>query len=431
VAALIGRWAAAALSAASLLLASPGPARAHAGLLSSAPAAGDTLREAPRRLVLRFTEPVEAASSGLVLLGLNSQITLAPRRDPRDVAALVAELPPLGPGGYRVQWRTLSADGHTVEGSFVFFVAGAGPAVGSAPPEHPTERVYTSSVPILASVLRGVGVGALAALAGLLLWMTTSASPADGRVLRVALALAWAAPVLLAAHAVAWAVYARGPGGGEPLGRLLFGTLPGRVEVVRVGLALLALWALALARRPGLALGFAVAAVAATGMTGHSAAIHPAWTVPAKAIHVAAVAVWTGGLAVLLVTARRGGDLRALAVRVSSLSLAAVVALAATGVLQTLLFAPSLGLLARSAYGAVLLAKLAGMAVLVAIGARNRYGLVPRLPAEEARVSLRRAVGWELAVMSLVMLAAGLLAYVPVPRPDPPMAVHNTHAETN
>ena len=203
------------------------------------------------------------------------------------------------------------------------------------------------------------------------------------------------------------------------------------VEAVRAGLALLALWALALARRPGLALVFAAAAVAATGFTGHSAAIHPAWAVPAKAIHVASVAVWTGGLIVLYATARGDADHRALAVRVSSLSFAAVVALAATGVLQTLLFAPNLGLLVRSAYGAVILAKLVGMAVLAAIGARNRYRLVPRLPAEDARASLRRAVGWELGVMALVLLAAGLLAYVPVPRPHPPMAVHNLHAEMN
>jgi putative copper export protein len=291
------------------------------------------------------------------------------------------------------------------------------------------EETGRPALRILAAGVRGLGVGALAALCGLLLFATGLASPED-RTRRLALALAWAAAVLLAAHAVAWAAYARGPGG-EPLRHLLFATLPGRVEVVRAALALLALWALALARRPGLALGFGVAAVAASGPTGHSAAIHPGWTVPAKAIHVAAVAVWAGALAVLSVTARRGDGLRVLAVRVSSLALAAVVVLAASGVLQTLLFAPGLGLLAKSAYGAVLLAKLAGMGVLVAIGARNRYRLVPRLPAEEARTALRRAVGWELVVMSLVLLAAGLLAYVPVPRPDSRVAVQTPHAETN
>jgi copper transport protein len=433
VAALTRRRAGAALAAA-LLLASPGAARAHAGLVSSAPAAGDTLRQAPTRVVLRFTEPVDASSSGLVLLGSNLRITLAPRRDPGDVTALVAALPPLGPGGYRVQWRTLSADGHPVYGSFVFFVAGAGAAVGPAPPEHPLEREVKPSFPVLAAVLRAAGVGSLAALAGVLMMMVASAPPPEARVWRLALALAWAAPALLAAHALAWAAYARGGhgDGGAPLRHLLFETGPGHLEMTRAALALLALWALALARRPGLALGFAALAIVATGLTGHPAALHPAWTVPAKAIHVAAVALWTGGLAVLYLTAARGGDHRALALRVSSLSLAAVVALTVTGAVQAWLFAPSLALLANSTYGAVLLAKLLGMAVLVAIGARNRWRLVPRLPADDARASLRRAVRWELAVMALVLLAAGVLAYVPVPHPHPhPSLAHTTHVETN
>jgi len=428
VAALTRRRAAAALAAA-LLLASPGAARAHAGLVSSAPAAGDTLRQAPTRVVLRFTEPVDASSSRLVLLGSNLRTTLAVRRDPGDVTALVAALPPLGPGGYRMQWRTLSADGHPVDGSFVFFVAGPSAALAPAPAELPEERVSGPPVPVLAAVLRGLGVGALACLAGVLAMMM-SWSASDTRVRRLALALAWAAPVLLAAHAVAWAAYARGAHDGAPLRHLLFETGPGHLEVARAALALLALWALALARRPALALAFAALAVVASGATGHAAAIHPALSIPAKAIHVAALAVWIGGLAVLLLTPRRGDDLRVLAVRVSSLSLAAVVALAASGVLEVLLFAPGLGLLARSAYGALLLAKLVGLGVLVAIGARNRYRLVPRLPAEGARTALRRAVAWELAVMSLVLLAAGLLAYVPVPLPPPPLA-HTTHVETN
>ncbi|MFL5384059.1 MAG: copper resistance protein CopC [Longimicrobiaceae bacterium] len=445
-AALTRGWISAALAAA-LVLASPMAARAHAGLASSAPAAGDTVAAAPRRLLLRFTEPVEAAQSGLVLLTWDGRaVTLVPGRDPEDVAALEASLPALEPGGYRVQWRTLSADGHPVDGSFVFYVGGSGATLAPAPAERAMEEPVSPALLSLAAVLRGLGVGALAALCGLLIFATRDPSTED-RTGRLALALACAAALLLAAHALAWAAYARGTHGGAPLRHLLLETGPGHLELARAALALFALWALALARRPGLALGFAAAAVAASGFTGHAAAIHPALSAPAKAIHVAAVAVWLGGLAALFATLKRDDDPRgpspllpavrekgpgdeghALALRVSSLSLAAVVALAASGVLQALLFAP-LGLLARSAYGAVLLAKLVGMAVLVAIGARNRYRLVPRLPEAGARAALRRSVGWELAVMSLVLLAAGLLAYLPVPRSDPP--THTTHAETN
>lgn len=422
--AALRRWAAAALAAV-LLLAAAGPARAHAGLRSTTPAAGDTVRGSPPRLTLRFTEPVDAAQSGLRLLRPDGTVTvLLPQHDAGDVTAITSQLPPLAPGGYRVEWRTLSADGHPVDGSFVFYVAGDGTAASPRLAPPPAERAETKAappVPLLAAVLRGLGVGALACLVGLLVMVISSAA-GDERVRRLALAMAWAAPLLLAAHALAWAAYARGGHGDghSPLTHLLFQTGPGHLEMSRAALALLALWALALARMPKLALGFALVAVLATGVTGHPAAIHPAWTIPTKALHVAALAVWLGGLAALSTTAREGDGFRAMALRASSLALAAVLLILATGVVETLVLAPSLPLLVKSAYGAVLLAKLLGFAALVAMGARNRFRLVPRLPADDALIALRRSVRWELAVMAMVLLAAGVLAYVPVPRPPEP-----------
>lgn len=424
------RWAAAAFTAA-LLLAGARTADAHAGLVSSTPAAGDTLRSAPARLVLRFTEPVEASSSGIVLLTPDGgALTLPPRRDPADVASLLADLPALGPGGYRVEWRILSADGHPVDGSFVFYLADAHGMATPAPAERALAPPSSPLPRLVAAGLRGLGVGALAALGGLLAFALRFGLGEEPRVRRWMNILSAAGALLLAAHAAAWAVYARGSTS-EPLGTLLTATAPGRVELARAALALLALWAIALARRPGLALAFVAAAVAASGFAGHSLAIHPAWSVPAKALHVAALSVWLGGLVALRLTTRGGEGFRVIAEQVSNLSLAAVLVLAATGVAQTLLFSPGLALLACSAYGAVLAAKLAGMAALLGLGARNRYRLVPALPADGARAALRRSVAWELAVMTFVLLAAGLLAYVPVPRRAPAAAAHPHHPEMN
>src|SRR3712207_7466965 len=73
------------------------------------------------------------------------------RRPPRSTLfpyTTLVRSPVLAPGGYRVQWRILSADGHPVDGSFVFYVAGASPAVAPAPPDRPAERTETSPVPL-------------------------------------------------------------------------------------------------------------------------------------------------------------------------------------------------------------------------------------------------------------------------------------------
>ena len=152
-------------------------------------------------------------------------------------------------------------------------------------------------------------------------------------------------------------------------------------------------------------------------MTGHSAAIHPEWGIPSRALHLLAVAAWLGGL-LWLVTLDQSDPPAAIAEahRTSSVALAAVIVVIFSGVVQTRLFLPVWGDLVHSQYGLIVLAKVAGVAVLVLFGAHHRFRVLPRLTdaaiAEGFPVSLRR----EIAVMSLLVLLGGLLAYLSPPR---------------
>jgi putative copper export protein len=85
---------------------------------------------------------------------------------------------------------------------------------------------------------------------------------------------------------------------------------------------------------------------------GHSAAIGATWSAPAKAIHLAAAAAWLGGLLWLLTIDRTTRDDRFMreASRVSRVALISVIAVALSGVLQALLFAPSIRELIESRY---------------------------------------------------------------------------------
>ena len=247
--------------------------------------------------------------------------------------------------------------------------------------------------------------------------------------------LSLAAPLLLAAHAAAWVVTVSpehalaGAGAAEALAGAT-----GRVELWRTGLALLALWALSLARRPRLALAFAVGALVVSGASGHPAAISPLWAEPAKAVHLLAGAAWLGGLLWLLATRPAGPDPRAAAAftvetgRVSSVALAAAILVALSGAVQAWLFLASPGDLVRSTYGALTLAKIAGLLVLVAFGAHHRRRVLPRLaaPAGDASVARRftTTLRAELAVMAVVVLLGGLLAFVPPPAAPMPDALH-------
>jgi putative copper export protein len=160
----------------------------------------------------------------------------------------------------------------------------------------------------------------------------------------------------------------------------------------------------------------AIVALLVSGDLGHSAAIHPAVAIPTKVVHLLAGATWLGGLLWIALAdgtlPRYDDGVR----RISGLALVAAIVVAASGILQMFLFLPSARSVVDSAYGLLALAKVAGLVILVLFGAYHRYRLVPRLLVG-ASVPLRSSVRGELAVMLLVVLIGGVLAYVPPGRP--------------
>lgn len=399
----------------------PRSALGHTRLIASSPAAGDTLAASPATIRLEFSGPVEAALSEIRLIAADGQsFRLAARVAPGETRALEARVPVLRPGAYRVAWRVVAADGHPIADSFVFYFAPAGSAGGTAgaefrpPPEPAAAKVAGRSRWVATAGLRGLATGALMALAGTLLFVVRMEPATSPPAIRISRALMIAAPLLLAAHVVAWLLYVSPSAriDASVVGRALE-TTPGRVEALRLGLALLALWALGLARRPGIAAAFALAAVAATGALGHTAVNAPGWSIPLKSLHVTAASIWLGGLVILVAGVPGAEEFRAVARRVSSLALGAVIVIALTGILQTLLLLPAVADLVRSPYGLLVLGKALGLAALVAFGFRNRFGLLPALP--EASGRFRRSVRLETLLMGAVILLAGFLAYVPPP----------------
>ena len=407
-----------------LVLAVPRP---HATLVSSEPAADAVLAASPARLRLVFSEPVEVKLSSLVLVRAGTETRLTVDGDPRDVHALLARVQSLPAGAYRVVWRVVSADGHPVSGAYGFRIGTAMPAeepVTAPMAVDDTVSVANAAVgptlwraPVLPAALRGLALAALLATAGLLAlgeWVLPNAA---GNAARATPWLAGAALVLLSLHAGAWvANVSATPGTSAVTGiDVLRASGSGQRELVRLACALLALWALALARRRGIAACLALAAVAVSGVMGHPSAIHPAVAIPAKILHLLAGAVWLGGLLWIVLADRTHPRYVDGVRRISALALAAVLVVAGTGVTQMILFLPTPAAALHSPYGALSFVKVAGLLVLVGLGAYHRYALVPRLTPGEpgAAVSLGRSVRGEIVVMLFVILVGGLLAYVP------------------
>lgn len=136
-------------------------------------------------------------------------------------------------------------------------------------------------------------------------------------------------------------------------------------------------------------------------------------------VHEVAVALWLGSLMVLWIIARRGDAPKIktehAAQRVSEIAFWAVVALVISG---TYIAYNGLGLnlhqLLFSNYGRTLMVKVAVFLVVLAIGAYNRYWLVPAVADPAKRETLVRNIGVESVILLFAVLGlAALLANTP------------------
>jgi copper resistance protein D len=150
----------------------------------------------------------------------------------------------------------------------------------------------------------------------------------------------------------------------------------------------------------------------------------------ADIVHLLAAGAWVGGLvplAVLLAQAQRAGGAvatevaRAAARRFSALGLASVAALFASGIVNSWVLVGGLPPLIGSAYGRLLVIKVALFAAMVAIAGVNRQCLAPRLAdaaagrgrADAAIRHLRRNALGEAALGLLVVAIVGVLGTLP------------------
>ena len=197
-------------------------------------------------------------------------------------------------------------------------------------------------------------------------------------------------------------------------------TLFGHLLAARLVLLLVAagLWAVKL--EAGSLLSCATAMILQAGHSHGVAMGGPLWLIAASGLHVLAAGAWLGGLpALALVVA--GEDERVARIastRFSGSGSGCVGVLLLTSAAQCWILVMGLPGLFGTAYGWMVCAKILGFAALLALAARNRFGLTPALvgtKAGVAKTSLRRAIIIETAIGLLVVCAAGVLSELPPP----------------
>ena len=201
---------------------------------------------------------------------------------------------------------------------------------------------------------------------------------------------------------------------------LLLRSSSGSAHIVRVvGLAILLLSLdRASKQNTWAACGGAALALLSFVLMGHTVIHEQRFLLaPLLLIHVVVAAVWLGALAALYLAAREEGTASAaLVARFSAHATSAVPALFVCGFLMSVLFIRSFDELATP-YGAMVLGKSLGFAVLMALAAQNKWRFGPRLLAGDAGAvpALQRTIAAEWALIAAVLVATAVMTSLYAP----------------
>jgi copper transport protein len=426
---------AALLAGLSIVAAPASPARAHAALVRAAPADGAVLPAAPPALTLTFNEPVSPLL--IRLIGPDGEPIATPAVTAENTTVTVAAPPNLKRGTHVLSWRVISADGHPVGGALLFSI-GAPSGQPAAAAENLADRgvraaLWAAKLVVYLGLF--VGVGGVFFRAWIAEGAACAAAPWIAAILAAGL---MAAPVSLALQGLDALDLPLSGLGRRAVWQAGLETSYGLTAVTAAFALFAGLFALAatspLASR-SLALAGVIGAGVALALSGHAGTVGPRLVSrSAVLVHALCVAFWIGSLLPLYLAVRRttvpGPPLIGTALERFSRAIVPVIALLlASGLWLAVVQLDRIDALWSTDYGRVLAAKLACVALLLGLGALNRYRLVPRFERAGAAAArpLAASIAAELALVVAILALVALWRFTPPPRTlasDAPIALH-------
>jgi len=405
-------------------------AYAHAILQKSTPSNNSVARTSPSSVTLGFNEAVETAFGSIRVYNcgggrVDSGKILRPSKS--QVAVKIDRK--LAKGTYTVTWRVISADSHPVAGAFVFNVKKANPS-GSC------KQVFNSKTPgtitALFKFMRALDFALILLVVGgaavLMLVLRSAASGLRSRLYRILAGLAFGLVIAGALCIVLQGAVAGGFGLTEAFRwdtvHSVLQTRFGRAFLWQLGIAVVVGAAALLAGKTRkleplpLVAVFLLPTVTSAGHARTSGSI----AFVADLVHWSAASAWVGGLAFTVLALLLAGDdrwpLASRAVpRFSILAVISVVSLIAAGSLRGYEEVRAFHGLWDTTYGQLLLAKIALVLPLLALGAYNNRYAVPKLKKQACSVveqrRFLRAAGAELTIMATIVGVTAVLVTEP------------------
>jgi streptogramin lyase/putative copper export protein/methionine-rich copper-binding protein CopC len=433
------------------------PAYAHANLIRSDPPANSVLPSSPHQVTLYFTEQLEPKLSGAAVLDpTGKEVDTGYSVSSSDATILIVSLPTLPSGVYTVAWHAISAvDGHHTSGSFSFGIGNV--TIPVQQNDNSTTYTFPSALEVaerwlnLLSDVIFLGGGFFA----IFVWNPTvtktrnETSDEYGRKVssRFSRLLTFSVIVGIGATWLLLIVESIAAAGSPSIVNvvmaaytILSSTRLGDYWTFRFAVVVAALAAsmiIARAKKPSkrswsLVLAIGLLLSLSTSLTSHNAAAtdyNPAINLLSDWIHLTAVGAWVGGLAYFAVaiysmnsrTEFKGKLVAGLLRRFSSVAVTCVGVIGITGLYNLILEVGSLSALFATAYGRILLAKIAIFAPMIGFGAFNQLVLYNRIvgtTAKAKRINQRHArwfgrfklsIRSEFTMGVILLLVVGLL----------------------
>ena len=409
----------AALFGLGLLLAAP--AAAHATVITTSPADGSRLKAVPHTVTITFDEDVGLGNLGYLHVTnqagkrVDARAAYHPGGDGTKVADDLQ--PGLGDGTYTASYRVISADSHPVSG-VIRFVVGNGALVTTGGGGGATTNHFTG---LLFDIARWISYAGLALLGGVWLLLTVWPAGRDDRRARSIVWTGWGGVTLGGLLELLFqGPYAAGVGPGRLFdASLIDDTLHstyGQLHCLRLVLLGVLAWVFARslqadarpARWEAMVGGLALATAWTFSGSGHGATTNPSWlSVPLDMAHLLSMAVWLGGLLMLVLAVlprREPDELRTVLPVFSAAAMTAVTVLAASGTYAAFRGIGTVNAVFTTAYGLLVLSKVALLCGILAVANLSR------------RLVRRRTVAYAATEAALAGPA------VPVPPPDDEVA---------
>lgn len=403
------------IAAIALVLAVAAPASAHATLERTDPSDGAVLAVQPAVIAAQFDESVGVSADSLRVFSPtgqrvdNGNTTHGASSDIITISLRSG----LGNGTYTAAWHVISADSHPVSGAFSFSIGA--PSKTSVNPATIVTRASTFQG-VVYGMARWAAYLSFALLAGTIMflalcWPKGATTRGSFRMIVIGWTTLVASSVV---QLLLQGVYASG----LPLSRIFDPSVIQSTTATRFGttveLRLLILAVIAPAvtigvqrladarfgarlRSAALALIGTMGLASTWAATGHaSTGIQVPLSVVSDILHLSAMAVWLGGLAMLVLVVLRAPEKpkqAATAVnRFSTVALTCVCVMIGTGTYQAWRDVGSLHVLFDQAYGRLILVKIAGLLLLIGLGYYARQQIASGLNASVAAAGAGTAV---------------------------------------